>query len=214
MTGHETPNAAAAPRRPEAATGPTPERQLARVLLGVAALVLALLAVKGLAAGAPRGAVADTSAPAFELPLLGDANGRTVGLKDLDGRAAVINVWASWCPPCREEAPALRRAHEGADPGRVAFLGVVRNDSQTSASDFVERFELAYPQAVDDGSFARAYGVRGLPMTFVIDPAGRLTATHFGPISESRLAVLIADALTRGEGAAVPPPTPAPSVGP
>jgi cytochrome c biogenesis protein CcmG/thiol:disulfide interchange protein DsbE len=115
-------------------------------------------------------------------------------------------VWASWCPPCREEAPALRRAHEGADPERVAFLGVVRNDSPGSARDFVERFDLTYPQAVDDGSFARAYGVRGLPMTFVVDPGGRLTATHFGPISESRLAVLIEDALARADAPA--PATP------
>ena len=119
--------------------------------------------------------------------------------RDLVGRAAVINVWASWCPPCREEAPVLRRAYEGADPERVAFLGVVRNDSTGSARDFVERFDLAYPQAVDDGSFARAYRVRGLPMTFIVDAAGRLSATHFGPISESRLAVLIEDALARGD---------------
>jgi len=179
------------------------------VLLGAAAVVLAVLALNGVATGAPRGAVEGTPAPEFVLPLLDGPSGATVSALDLAGRATVINVWASWCPPCREEAPALRRAHEAADPERVAFLGVVRNDSDGSAHDFVERFDLAYPQAVDDGSFARAYGVRGLPMTFVVDPAGRLTATHFGPISESRIAVLIEDALARGDVAAPAAPRPA-----
>ncbi len=177
-------------------------RRLAWLLLGAAAIVLAVLAGKGAQAGAPRGPLSGQAAPAFALPLLdgGDATG--VSSRDFAGRATVINVWASWCPPCREEAPALRRAHEAADPGRVTFLGVVRNDSESSARDFAERFSLLYAQAVDDGSFARAYGVRGLPMTFVIDPAGRLTATHVGPISESRLAVLIEEALV--SAAAVP----------
>jgi cytochrome c biogenesis protein CcmG/thiol:disulfide interchange protein DsbE len=195
-----------APAAPPDAEARALARRLARVLLGTAAVVLAVLALNGVAAGAPRGAVAGTPAPEFALPLLDGPDGAMASALDLPGHATVINVWASWCPPCREEAPALRRAHEGADPERVAFLGVVRNDSPGSARDFVERFDLTYPQAVDDGSFARAYGVRGLPMTFVVDPGGRLTATHFGPISESRLAVLIEDALARADAPA--PATP------
>ena len=173
--------------------------RLGRLLLGAAAIVLVVLAVKGALEGAPGGPAAGAPAPDFALPLLGGPRDATVSSGDLAGRTAVINVWASWCPPCREEAPALRRAHERADPELVAFLGVVRRDVESDARDFVERFGLRYPQAVDDGSFARAYGVRGLPMTFVVDPSGRLAATHFGPISESRLAVLIEEA---GAGAA------------
>ena len=182
-------------------TGTEGAPRLGWLLLGAAAGVLVLLAAKGALESAPRGPAAGTPAPDFALPLLGGAPEATVSSRDLAGRAAVLNVWASWCPPCREEAPALRRAHERADPELVAFLGIVQRDVESAARDFIERFDLRYPHALDDGSFDRAYGVRGLPMTFVVDPAGRLVATHFGPISESRLAVLIAEALA-GAGAA------------
>lgn len=177
-------------------------RKLGWVLLGAAAVVLVVLAIRGVADGSPHASGTGMRAPAFVLPLLDGADGSSVNAHDLAGRATVINVWASWCPPCREEAPALRRAHENADPERVTFLSVVRNDSEHSARDFIERFDLAFPQVIDDGSFARAYGVRGIPMTFVIDPSGHVSARHFGPISESRLAVLIEDALTRSAASA------------
>ncbi len=183
---------------PAAATGAS---RLGWLLLGAAAIVLVVLAAKGALAGAPGGPASGAPAPAFVLPLLDGPEGSEVSSLDLAGRAAVINVWASWCPPCREEAPALRRASENADPELVAFLGVAHDDARSAARDFVERFNLDYPQALDDGSFGRAYRVRGLPMTFVVDPRGRLTATHFGPISESRLVVLIEEALA-GAGTA------------
>lgn len=142
-------------------------------------------------------------APSFDLPLL---TGGRITNADLAGRVAVINVWASWCPPCREEAPALRRAYEAADPDRVVFLGVAHNDTPDAARGFIEDFDVRYANAIEDGSFGRAIGVRGIPMTFVLDADGLIVATHFGPISESRLTALIEDALAR-EGssrAAVP----------
>ena len=183
--------------RPQATEG----ARLGRLLLGAAAVVLVVLLAKGALERAPAGPAAGAPAPGFALPLLGGPEDATVSKGDLAGRTAVINVWASWCPPCREEAPALRRAHERASPELVAFLGIVHRDVESDARDFVERFGLLYPHAVDDGSFDRAYGVRGVPMTFVVDPSGRLAATHFGPISESRLAVLIEEARA-GAGAA------------
>ncbi len=132
------------------------------------------------------------TAPAFALPLI---DGGEVTSDDLDGRAAVINVWASWCPPCRSEAPILRRANAAADPAALLFLGVIRNDSEGPAREFIADFGLdGFDHAVDDGSFARAYGVRGIPMTFVLDRDGRFVAQHFGPISEARLAGLIREA--------------------
>lgn len=172
-------------------------RRLGRWLLGgSAALFLALLAV-GLAAG-DGGLSALRPAPAFDLPLL---TGGRITNAELAGRVAVINVWASWCPPCREEAPALRRAYEAADPDRVVFLGVARNDTADAARGFIKDFDVRYANAIEDGSFGRAFGVRGIPMTFVLDADGLIVATHFGAISESKLTALIEDALAR-EGAA------------
>jgi len=178
-------------------------RRLARGLaLAGAALALALL-VLGLAAGAPGASLAGEPPPAFAL---GGLDGPGVTNADLAGRVAVINVWASWCPPCREEAPALRRVHAAEDPARVAFLGVVSDDTAARARSFAERYALPYPNALDDGSFARAYGVRGLPMTFVLTADGAVLARHFGPIGESRLRALIADALARGTAGAATGP--------
>jgi len=177
-------------------------RRLGRWLAGSAAALLATLALLGLASGA--GVAESAPAPAFDLQLLNPlpdplADGGRVTNAALLGRVTVINVWASWCPPCREEAPILRRAHDAADPERVAFLGVIRNDREDDARAFARDHGLTYPNAVGDGGFASAFGVRGLPMTFVLDASGRIVARHFGPVSESRLTALIEDALAHGE---------------
>ena len=168
-------------------------RRLSRWLLGGCAALLLALLMMGLAAGA-SGLSARREAPAFDLPLL---SGGRITNAELAGRVAVINIWASWCPPCREEAPALRRVSEAADPDRVVFLGVARNDTPDAARGFIEDFEVRYPNAIEDGSFGRAFGVRGIPMTFVLDADGLIVASHFGPISESKLTALIEDALAR-----------------
>jgi thiol-disulfide isomerase/thioredoxin len=171
--------------------------RLSRAFAGIAAVLLVTLLLFGLAAseGEPESSIA----PAFDLELL---DGGRVTNETLLGRAAVVNVWASWCPPCREEAPILRRVSEDSDPERVAFLGVIRNDDEDDARRFVADHDLAYPNAIGTDSFAGDFGVRGLPMTFVIGPSGRIVARHFGPISESRLVAMIEDALARAEPAA------------
>ena len=168
-------------------------RGLSRWLPGGSAALFVALLVLGLSAGASGPAVR-RPAPSFDLPLL---TGGRITNADLAGRAAVINVWASWCPPCREEAPALRRVYEASDPDRVVFLGVASNDTPDAARGFIEDFDVRYANAIEDGSFGRALGVRGIPMTFVLGTDGLIVATHFGPISESKLTALIEDALAR-----------------
>ena len=169
-------------------------RRLSRGLAGTAAALFAILALLGLSAS--TGVAESSPAPDFDLALL---DGGRVTKADLLGRVTVINVWASWCPPCREEAPILRRVHGGADQERVAFLGVIRNDREDDARQFAEDYGLTYPNAIGDVAFGRGFGVRGLPMTFVLDASGRIVARHFGPISEPRLTALIEDALARSE---------------
>lgn len=187
---------------PALATDPTVRlrRRLSRGLAAGSIAIVVLLALFGLAAS-DGGGRNDGPAPAFDLPLIG---GGRVTDAALVGRVTVINVWASWCGPCREEAPVLARVYADADPTRVAFLGVTRNDQPDDSRAFIERFDIAFPSAVGDGEFARAYGVRGVPMTYVVAADGTLIARHFGPISESRLRALIADALARPPAAGRP----------
>jgi cytochrome c biogenesis protein CcmG/thiol:disulfide interchange protein DsbE len=172
-------------------------RRLSRWLGGAALALTAMLALLGLGARGSATNPTGAPAPAFDLPLL--AGGRVTNA-DLAGRVAVINVWASWCPPCREEAPALQRVAADADPARVAFLGVAHSDTAGDARSFVQRFAVPYPNALDDDSFGRAYGVTGLPMTFIVGADGTLLDRNFGPIGEARLRALIADALARTAG--------------
>lgn len=153
-----------------------------------------LLFVAGLNARAADTVATGRPLPPFDLPLL---EGGRVTNEELAGRVAVINFWASWCPPCRAEAPVLRRVHEAADPDEVVFLGVSRDDDADAARDFAARFDLAYPTATGAGAFARAVGIPGLPTTLVVDAHGSIVATHFGPLTESRLTALIADARNR-----------------
>lgn len=174
-------------------------RRLIRGFAGASAALLLVLALLGFTATSPG--AASTVAPAFDLPLL---DGGRVTNADLGGRVAVINIWASWCPPCREEAPALRRAYERFAAEPVAFLGVIRDDTAGDALEFASEWGLDYPHAEGDRAFFSDFGARGIPTTIVLDAAGRIVARHFGPISESRLSALIDDALAQGAAGAEP----------
>ena len=140
----------------------------------------AALAVVGLiAAGAFRTASSgDRSAPALPSEVL---HGRPVTITSLRGRPALINFWASWCTPCRDEAPQLERFARG-HRGRLAVVGVDWNDAAASARAFIRRYGLSYRLLRDgSGSAGSAYGIGGLPTTFVLDSHGHIVATLRGP---------------------------------
>lgn len=129
--------------------------------------------------------------PRFALPAL---DGTRIDDTALRGHVTVVNVWASWCPPCRSEAPVLREVARDTEADGVRFLGVLYQDQEAPARAFAERVGMTFPTLVDGGGLARDLGVRAVPTTFVVDAEGRIRARHFGPITEAQLRVLIEDA--------------------
>ena len=126
--------------------------------------------------------------PARALPRLSGAGAGAVSLASLRGRVVVLNFWASWCEPCRAEAPLLEQAQSRLSGHRGTVLGVTYRDTTSDSRDFVRRYRLTFPEVRDgDGNFARAYGTNQLPETFVIDRAGRVVAISRGEVSRSFL---------------------------
>ena len=106
-----------------------------------------------------------------------------LSLGELRGFPVVLNFWASWCIPCRDEAPALEAAAR-AHRGRVVFLGVDVQDFASDARSFVRKYDVPYASARDgDGSVYDAYGLTGVPETYYLDARGRAVAHSPGPVS-------------------------------
>jgi cytochrome c biogenesis protein CcmG/thiol:disulfide interchange protein DsbE len=118
-------------------------------------------------------------APALALRRL-DAPG-TMSLASLRGRVVAVNFWASWCLPCREEAPLLQETWLENRAEGLVVLGVDANDASSDARSFVRKHALTYPILDDgDGSTLGHWGVPGLPTTFVVDRRGRVVAKLLG----------------------------------
>ena len=135
-----------------------------------------------------------TEAPALELPRL--SGGGETALADYRGRVVVLNIWASWCEPCRDEAPALRAAHERLRADRSGtVLGATYDDATADSKAFVAEQRLSYPSVRDVGKdLAEQYGTRSLPETFVLDREGRVVAVGRGEIDRAFLDAAIARA--------------------
>lgn len=135
-------------------------------ILTPAVAFIALISV-GLFRSAPASLEAGEKAPAFGLPLL--EGGGIMTDEQVRGRPVVINFWASWCIPCREEAPLLERTWRRYEEG-VLFLGVNIKDAESDAKAFVEEFDITYPIVRDEAEvFAKKLGVLGIPETFFVD---------------------------------------------
>lgn len=133
-------------------------------------------------------------APPFEAPLL-DGSG-TFSLENLEGKPALINFWASWCVPCRDEAPMLKEAYETYGD-EIAFLGVNIKDARDDALAFDEEFGLEYPDVRDEGSVMFSdYGLTGQPETFLLDAEGKIVQHINGPLPDTEtLDALLTDLL-------------------
>ena len=120
-------------------------------------------------------------APAFSLERL-DGKGE-LELASLRGKTVVLNFWASWCGPCKDEAPLLQQAHERWADRDVVFVGIDVKDFRGDARDFVERYGITYANVHDGkGSLVGRYGVTGYPETYFVDASGNVRYRIAGPV--------------------------------
>ena len=121
----------------------------------------------------------------FSLELHG---GGEVSLAELRGKVVMVDFWASWCAPCRYEAPVLEQTYREYAGAEVEFVGVNIWDLPDSAAAYVEEFGVSYPNGVDaDGVIAIDYGVKGIPEKFFIDRQGIVRQKFVGPIRADKL---------------------------
>lgn len=158
-------------------------RTLRLTLGGFLVAVLAVLAVAALREEPVRSApLVGQPAPDFEIPLFA---GGTLRLSQLTGQVVVLNFWASWCIPCREEAPLLEWAWRRYREAGVVVVGVNLWDTDRDARAFLQEFGQTFPTGPDaSGRSAIAYGVTGIPETFLIDRAGVIRWTWKGTLTK------------------------------
>lgn len=123
------------------------------------------------------------AAPDVTLPPLDGGPDRS--LADFRGKVVLLNYWASWCEPCREESPLLERWHRRISKRGGTVLGVDVLDVKSDAQRFIAKYGLTYPHLRDkDGSTQEDFGVAAYPETFVIDRRGLIVATRRGPVDD------------------------------
>ena len=167
-------------------------RVLSPVPIAVICVLLALIALLayGLAQNEPDRDVDEAlargerePAPALELPRLG--GGGSGSLADYRGQVVVLNFWASWCKPCKDESPLLERWHRRMRDKGGTVLGVDMLDVTDRAQEFIAEYDLTYPMLKDkDGEGLERFGVVQYPETFVIDRKGRIAAVQRGPVDD------------------------------
>jgi thiol-disulfide isomerase/thioredoxin len=135
----------------------------------------------------PPGSIVEVSGtmPAVEgQTLRGDA----VSRDDYRGDVVVVNFWASWCGPCRQEQPGLQRLHEEYGGGGVTFVGIDFKDDPAAARTYLDEFGVTYPSVADgDGRLAHEFGVPYLPATILVDAAGQMRYLMLGAQPEDTL---------------------------
>ncbi len=135
------------------------------------------------------------AAPDFAIPLF---SGGTFTLSEQRGKVVVVNFWASWCIPCREEAPILENTWRKYKDRGVVFVGVAYVDTDTEAQKFIQEFNVTYPSGPDIGTeTSRAYRIQGIPETYFVGKDGQLYGNRIGPIDERTLSAKIEELLRK-----------------
>jgi cytochrome c biogenesis protein CcmG, thiol:disulfide interchange protein DsbE len=164
-------------------------RHRTRLLAGVVAAVAVIVTLLATGLGRDPSVIASPlvgrAAPNFTLPQL---DGPAVTLARLRGQIVVINFWASWCTECRAEQTALDRTWQQFRDSGVVVIGVNFEDTASDARNYVRTADVTYPVVEDAGSrTALAYGLRGMPETFVLNRSGRIVNHVIGPVGAAQL---------------------------
>lgn len=159
--------------------------------------VLAVLALVGWGLVQAQAGPRDQGpAPDFTLVTF---DGEQVVLSQLRGQVVVINFWASWCPPCREEAAYLEASWRAYRERGVMFIGVDYADTEREALAYIREFDITYPNGPDVGTrISQSFRIQGVPETFFVARDGTLRGVKIGPLAppelEQRLETLLAEA--------------------
>lgn len=169
-----------------------PRRRYGRwLMIGLLVGLLALLGW-GLRLRA-SGPLESGTAPDFRLTTF---DGETMTLGELRGQVVIINFWASWCPPCRDEATYLETTWRKYRDRGVVLIGVDYVDTESAARAYLEEFDITYPNGPDVGQeIAQAYRIKGVPETFYVDRQGQLRGVKIGPLFPPELNDVIEDLL-------------------
>jgi cytochrome c biogenesis protein CcmG/thiol:disulfide interchange protein DsbE len=152
---------------------------------GVFILAVVIIAVTGLASGKPK-AAPPPQAKNFTLAELGEP-GHTVSLSQYAGQPVIVNFFASWCVPCKQETPLMASFYKHQD-GKVAVIGIDAEDKTTRALQFVHAAGVAYPVAFEaTPAVADSYGVTGIPQTFFLDAQHRIVKHVYGAVTLKEL---------------------------
>ena len=153
-------------------------------------VVIAMLTLAGIKLyQVTLGPVSSGGAPDFSLTTF---NGETITLSSLRGQVVVVNFWASWCDPCKDEAADLERFWRAYKDRGVMMVGVDYVDTETEARAYLAQFDITYPNGPDLGTrISQAYRIKGVPETYIIDKNGSLVTNIIGPTTFANLAQIV-----------------------
>ena len=141
-------------------------------------VLVSLLAMSAVALTAQAQAPSRRAAPDFSVS---DVNGRPVRLSGLLGKVVLVDFWATWCPPCRQEIPNFVELYSRYNPKGLEIVGIDMDEDPATVRSFMASNRIAYPVAVGKAPIYQAYGgIRGIPTTFLIDKKGRIAEQYVG----------------------------------
>ena len=156
---------------------------------GIIAIIVITLLGFAIASGASQPPQVGNPVPDFELEAF---DGSSMNLAEYRGKVVIVNFFASWCSPCRLEAADLEQSWREYQNRGVQFLGIAYKDADSKAQAFLTEYGVTYPSTAERGNkTARAYGLTGVPETFVIDQDGILVRHFLGPITQAQLSAEI-----------------------